>query len=259
MDGYDKLKPYGFPIHGAVDGYSRRVLWLKVGCSNNNPVLIAKYFCEAAMTVKAIPCVLRADRGTENGHVRHIQVYFRSQHDDPLSGESSFVYGKSTGNQRIESFWGQLRRLCVQFWMNLFKDMVSRGLLDTSDKVDILAMRYCYIHLIRRDLDRMANEWNVHPIRPNNAETQCGRPNMMYFSPETFGACTYRKEFTCADMETFRETLDDIQDFPDQSATFVQFVHQLIGNHDLPTSAREATALFERIKREIGRLDNPNH
>lgn len=25
-DGYDKLKPYGFPIHGAIDGYSRRVI-----------------------------------------------------------------------------------------------------------------------------------------------------------------------------------------------------------------------------------------
>ena len=23
IDGYDKLKPYGFPIHGAIDGFSR--------------------------------------------------------------------------------------------------------------------------------------------------------------------------------------------------------------------------------------------
>ena len=29
-DGYDKLKPYGFPIHGCIDEYSRRVLWLKM-------------------------------------------------------------------------------------------------------------------------------------------------------------------------------------------------------------------------------------
>ena len=35
IDGYDKLKPYGFCIHGAVDGYSRRILWLEVGPSNN--------------------------------------------------------------------------------------------------------------------------------------------------------------------------------------------------------------------------------
>ena len=29
-DGYGKLKPYGFPIHGAIDGFSRRVLWLNI-------------------------------------------------------------------------------------------------------------------------------------------------------------------------------------------------------------------------------------
>jgi hypothetical protein len=30
IDGYDKLKPYGFPIHGAIDGFSRYIIWLKV-------------------------------------------------------------------------------------------------------------------------------------------------------------------------------------------------------------------------------------
>ena len=29
-DGYDKLKPYGFPIHSRIEEYSRRVLWLKM-------------------------------------------------------------------------------------------------------------------------------------------------------------------------------------------------------------------------------------
>ena len=30
VDGYDRLKPYGFPIHSAIDGFSRRILWLHV-------------------------------------------------------------------------------------------------------------------------------------------------------------------------------------------------------------------------------------
>ena len=30
VDGYGKLKPYGFAIHAAIDGYSRRVLWIEV-------------------------------------------------------------------------------------------------------------------------------------------------------------------------------------------------------------------------------------
>ena len=44
IDGYDKLKPYGFPIHGAIDGYSRKLLWLKVIKSNNDRLLLVAYF-----------------------------------------------------------------------------------------------------------------------------------------------------------------------------------------------------------------------
>ena len=29
-DGYDKLKPFGFPIHACIDGWSRKALWLYV-------------------------------------------------------------------------------------------------------------------------------------------------------------------------------------------------------------------------------------
>lgn len=44
LDGYDKLKPFGLAIHGAIDGYSRKILWLEVGSSNNNPKIIASFF-----------------------------------------------------------------------------------------------------------------------------------------------------------------------------------------------------------------------
>ena len=29
-DGYDKIKQYGFPIHGGVDGFSRKILWFYI-------------------------------------------------------------------------------------------------------------------------------------------------------------------------------------------------------------------------------------
>ena len=31
IDGYDKLKPFSFSIHGCIDGYSRRIMWLEYG------------------------------------------------------------------------------------------------------------------------------------------------------------------------------------------------------------------------------------
>ena len=47
IDGHDKLKPYGFSVHGCIDGFSRRLIWLEVGPTNKNPEVIAKYYLEA--------------------------------------------------------------------------------------------------------------------------------------------------------------------------------------------------------------------
>ncbi|XP_053389619.1 uncharacterized protein LOC128552596 [Mercenaria mercenaria] len=57
MDGYDKIKRYGLAIHGAIDGYSRRVLWLKVNRTNNDPKVVASYFLEFVTEAKGIDIV----------------------------------------------------------------------------------------------------------------------------------------------------------------------------------------------------------
>ena len=44
VDGNDKLQPFGFYIHGAMDTFSRRLLWLHVYVSNKDPMVIAHYY-----------------------------------------------------------------------------------------------------------------------------------------------------------------------------------------------------------------------
>ena len=39
LDGYDKLKPYGFPIHGCIDGFSRKMIY---GCSYQGQITTHK-------------------------------------------------------------------------------------------------------------------------------------------------------------------------------------------------------------------------
>eukprot|EP00112_Aurelia_sp_Birch-Aquarium-sp1_P025880 Seg887.2 transcript_id=Seg887.2/GoldUCD/mRNA.D3Y31 product="hypothetical protein" protein_id=Seg887.2/GoldUCD/D3Y31 len=62
-DGYDKLKPFHFPIHGAVDGFSRRVLWLQVGRSNKDPKFMGRLFLNCVKKVGGCPVLLRTDPG----------------------------------------------------------------------------------------------------------------------------------------------------------------------------------------------------
>ena len=86
LDGYDKLKPFGFPIHGCIDGFSRRILWLEVGPTNNNPQAVALHFVNALLTLKRGPAVVRADRGTENVHIEKIQKFIRRTGNDVFAG-----------------------------------------------------------------------------------------------------------------------------------------------------------------------------
>ena len=75
--GYDKLKPYGFSIHGCICGYSRRIIWLELVKSNNNPKIPARLYLDAVERVKGCPCVVRSDCGTEN-IIAGMQSYFRA-------------------------------------------------------------------------------------------------------------------------------------------------------------------------------------
>jgi hypothetical protein len=45
-DGFDKLEHWGFPIHGGMDVYSRYLVWLRVGISNNDPRSVLAYYLD---------------------------------------------------------------------------------------------------------------------------------------------------------------------------------------------------------------------
>ncbi|XP_045190917.1 uncharacterized protein LOC123547721 [Mercenaria mercenaria] len=135
IDGYDKLKPYGFPIHGAICGFSRKILWLKVARSNNDPKVVATLFLEYLNAINGVPRCIRTDAGTENVLVQDMQMAFRWEHSDDMSAERSVIIGSSHSNQRIERWWLSNRQGGCQYWIDFFKDMENAGLLSTSDEL----------------------------------------------------------------------------------------------------------------------------
>jgi len=189
LDGNDKLKPFGFCIHGCIDGFSRKMLWLVVSDTNKDPFYIARYFTDAVKTFGKLPKLVRSDKGTENVHVCTIQKYLRRQNNDSFSGEKSFRAGKSVSNQRIEQWWSYLKRNTLQSWINYFKDLRDQGLFDDGDCVHNEAIKFCFHGLIQADLDRIKSTWNHHSMRKtNNAESPGGKPNILYYLPSNFNA-----------------------------------------------------------------------
>jgi hypothetical protein len=141
MDGYDKLKRFGICIHGCIDGFSRHIVWLRASATNNDPRVIARYFMDAVVENDGCPRILRADMGTENTVVEQLQLFLRQD-------QQSFMYGRSVRNQRIESWWGILRRQNMQYWINLFEKLSDDMLFDGSD-LDKSIVQFCFLHLIQ--------------------------------------------------------------------------------------------------------------
>ena len=102
IDGHDKLKPYGFSIHGCIDGFSRRLIWLEVGVTNKMPEVVAYHYITALKQLKRLPTKIRSDDGTENSIIEAMQITLRSNNQDEHAGIASFIIGTSTANQKIE-------------------------------------------------------------------------------------------------------------------------------------------------------------
>ena len=208
-DGYDKLKPYGFPIHGCIDGYSRRVLWLAVGKSNNDPKIISKYFLQCVEHNQGYLTMVRTDRGTENTLMAAMQCFLRRSHGDDHASLKAHIYGPSTSNQRIEAWWSHLRKSWTTWWMNFFSQMVDAGELDTSDELQKHCLWFCFNKLVQKGLNQTRISWNTHYIRKSRHNTHAGIPDEMYFLPENFRAHDCKFVIDNEDTATMKSQLDD--------------------------------------------------
>ncbi|XP_073798490.1 uncharacterized protein [Danio rerio] len=199
LDSYDKLKPYGVCINGCIDGFSRKIIWLNAYTTSSDPKLIGAYYMEAVERLGGCPRVVRGDLGTENGHVRDFQRFLYVSHED--ESLDSYLEGASTANQRIEHWWGVLRKECVEFWISLFADLRDKGFFD-GGFLDKSLLQFCCMGLIQDELDDTAQVWNAHTIRQSkNISSPSGRPNVMYGLPELYQT---RDFLTSADSESIQ-------------------------------------------------------
>lgn len=255
IDGYDKLKPFGFCIHGAIDGYSRRILWLEVASSNNDPAIVAKYYVDYVRHISGTARVIRGDKGTENTNIAAIQRYFRSLGEDSFSGDKSFMYGKSTTNQRIEAWWSQLRRGCSDWWIRYFKDMQYRGLFSDDNIIHVECLKFCYMSLIQEECYRIAKHWNTHVIRPStNEDSPSGRPDTLYFIPKVTGTVNYIVNVDNVDNELANEMCCVQRSICEPEFEELACIIMQEQGLPLPTTHEEAENLYLNLVQSINNL-----
>lgn len=247
LDGYDKLKPYGFAVHACVDGYSRYILWLEVATTNNDPKVTANYFLETVKKYKCLPNFIRSDKGTENILIESLQICLRKDHEDEYSGERSYFKGKSVHNQRIESYWGRMRQHTADFYIQFFKCMVQENLFNGSD-LQKMCLQYSFGPLIQYDLYMTAELWNEHRIRKQTAQNNvCGKPYLLYNLPEKYGAIDHRKE---VNLSTIDDLIESVTIKPQLvNSDFKKQVDERVQiDLEKPRNPEEALQLYIKLK-----------
>lgn len=248
VDGYDKLKPYGFCIHGCIDGFSRRIIWLDVGTTNNDPSIVAYYYLQSIEQLQGTPAIIRGDLGTENSTLAFIQPFLR-RHGTDSAQQTSFRYGRSVSNQRIEAWWGILRKWNSDWWIDFFKNLKAGGHFDETNPVDIDCLRFAFMHIIKKEIEQVALEWNNHSIRHSSyAVVPNGSPEELFFMPSILGPENYLQPVDNDDLLYVQRYA--VEPGPPASYEFLMAADILMSENNLrmPTSVEEALDFYIKLK-----------
>ena len=152
IDGLHCLIRWKIVIHGGIDGFSRRIVYLHSSCNNRAETVL--HLFHSAVRMFGWPLRVRSDKGGENVEVARAMILARG------TGRKSFITGSSVHNQRIERLWRDTFRCVCHSYYAVFYNMEECGLLDPDSDEDVFALQFVFIPRINSQLHQFVDTWN---------------------------------------------------------------------------------------------------
>ena len=109
------------------------------------------------------------------------RVYMRELYGLYASVTCSII--TSPQNQSIESYWWVLQRDRLEWWRQFFQNLVDLELLNTDDPVVLNCINYCFMWIIRDELNYVKEGWNSRSISRNHKSSPTDPLSCMYHLP----------------------------------------------------------------------------
>lgn len=158
LDGHHSLIRWKLVIHGCIDGFSRRIMYLQCHSNNLAGTVLNLFLNTVRKDGDRWPSRIRVDRGVENVLVCDAMVQFRGE------GRGSFIAGPSTHNQRIERLWREVYRCVCHINYYTFYAMEASGLLNVEDPIHLFTLHTIFIPRINKALEDFSEAFNNHAV-----------------------------------------------------------------------------------------------
>ena len=158
LEGHHSLIRWGFVVHGCIDGFSRRVVFLR--CSNNHlSQTVLQLLLKAIEKDGLWPSRIRMDYGVENILLYDAMVEARGE------GRGSFIAVPLRQIRELKDSGGTSSGVCVIFFYFVFYAMENTGLLNVDNATDIFALHLTFLPRINLALDEYMDAFNHHKVR----------------------------------------------------------------------------------------------
>ena len=132
-----------------------------------------------------------------------------------------------------------------------FQDLVDMDVLFTSDPVFLDCIRFCFMSLIRQDLNSIFREWNTHLIARSRNGGPSGISNCMFYLNHLSGVENLLKQIDFDEVEEFHPLVST--DLRDYSVEFEGFAGQFMRQDGLnaPVNPSDALHLYFYLLEKI--------
>ena len=203
LDGWHKLIHYKIVIHGCIDGFSRKIIFLKASTNNRATTVFSSFF-QVVRETNEFPALISTDAGGENVLVADYMILHL--------GSDSIKVVSSVHNQRQERLWRDVAEKATMDYINLFMDLRNEEILNINDLDQLWLIHFLFLDLINDSLQRFILAWDNHSLRTEENNLS---PNQIQFFARSSGDIFTIPENV--DVNFTDTLLDDFDEFDDNN------------------------------------------